>query len=229
MKKIICFFLSFILMFLSISAFAAGKLSTTKENFWVINGWTTYAYAYARIENIGNKPINVNAGVLEVYDADGNVITSTDYMSTYAKTLQPNEYTYIKLSKDINIAEDVGKPDDYMLTITGKTDDSSWTKRLPVETKLSLNETNGWWTYDYMYVTITNNTDETIYNISTVVVLLDDNNNILYLDDDTMYSYGLLPGNSVVLKKQISSTFMDYFKAHNITPTKVDAIAYIDN
>ena len=101
MKKAIAMLLVFVLLIGTVPAMAAGKLSTTKENFWVINSYWTYAYAYAKVENVGNKPISVNAGVLEVYDENGDVITSSDYISTYAKTLQPGEYTYVSVSKEI--------------------------------------------------------------------------------------------------------------------------------
>ena len=181
------------------------------------------------MENVGNKPINVNAGVLEEYDENGDVITSSDYLSTYAKCLQPGEYTYVSISKEIEMAENVGKPDDYMLTITGKTDDTSSTLRLPVEGKLSLGESNGWWTEDYMYATVTNNTDDVVYNISTVFALLDSEDNILYIGNDSLYnSHGLTPGSSIVIKAEIPSTSMDYFTAKGIKPTVLDVIAYVD-
>ena len=229
MKKVISMLLAFILLCVAVTALAAGKLSTTQENFWVISSYWTYAYAYAKIENVGNKPISVNAGVLEIYDENSDVITSSDYIRTYAKTLQPGEYTYVSVSKEIEIAEDVGKPDDYMLTITGKTDDSSSTLRLPVETRLSFGESNGWWTEDYMYATVTNNTDDVVYNISTVFALLDDEGQILYIDEDSLYSsHGLTPGSSIVIKQEIPSSFMDYFTAKGINPTVLDVIAYVD-
>ena len=117
----------------------------------------------------------------------------------------------MSVSKEIEQAEDVGKPDDYMLTITGKTDDTSSTLRLPAESKLSFGESNGWWTEDYMYATITNNTEDVVYNISTVFALLDDEGNILYIASDSLYgSHGLTPGSSIVVKAEIPSTFMDY-------------------
>ena len=64
MKKVTAVMLAFVLLIGTVPAMAAGKLSTTKENFWVINSYWTYAYAYAKVENVGNKPISVNAGVL---------------------------------------------------------------------------------------------------------------------------------------------------------------------
>ena len=229
MKKVLSFCIIMILSFSAISALAAGKLSSTQENFWVIPSYWTSAYAFARVENVGNKPININAGVMEVYDASGDVITSSDYLYAYARCLQPGEYTYVSIAKEIVDAENVGKPDDYMLTITGKTDDNSSTMRLPVETKLSLGESNGWWSQDYMYATITNNTDEIVFGIETVFALLDDEGNILYIGSDDLYeTRGLLPGSSIVIKEEISSAFMEYFNLNGINPSSVDAIAYID-
>ena len=218
-----------ILILISSYATAAGKLSTTQENFWVISGWSTYAYAYAKVENVGNKPIKVNAGVLEVYDENGDVITSSDYIDAHAKYLQPNEYTYATIHSSVEIAEDVGKPDDYMLTITGKTEDSGTTMRLPVEGKLSLGEGSGWSKGDYVYATVTNNTEEIAYGISVVFALLDAEGNILYVGDDDIYSTrGLTPGSSLVFKMSISSSHMEYFDSKGIKPTSVDVIAYIN-
>ena len=81
-----------------------------------------------------------------------------------------------------------------------------------------------------MYATVTNNTDEIVYDISIVCAVLDDDENILYMDSDNLYnSRGLTPGSSIVFKMSISSSFMDYFAAKGIKPTSVDTIAYIDN
>lgn len=229
MKKIISLLLVIVMISISSFALAAGKLSTTQENFWVISGWSTYAYAYAKVENVGNKPIKVNAGVLEVYDENGDVITSTDYMNAHALYLQPNEYTYATLYNSIELAENVGKPADYMLTITGKTDDSGTTIRLPVEGRLSLGEGSGWSKGDYVYATVTNNTEEIAYDISVVYAILDADGNILCVDGDDLYSSrGLTPGSSLVFKMSISSSFMEYFDSKGIKPTTVDVIAYIN-
>ena len=229
MKKAICVLFVMIMVFISSYAIAAGKLSTTQENFWVISGWSSYAYAYAKVENVGNKPIKVNAGVLEVYDENGDVITSSDYMDAHAEYLQPNEYTYASLYGSVELAENVGKPDDYMLTITGKTDDSGTTMRLPVEGKISLNEGSGWSKGNYVYATVTNNTEEITYGIAVVFAVLDANGNILYVGDDNIYSSrGLTPGSSIVFKMDISSSHLDYFESKGIKPASVDVIAYIN-
>ena len=231
MKKIICCLLLLMMVFCSIDAVAAGKLSVTKENFYVINGYSTYAYVFAKVENVGNKTIDVNAGILEIYDEKGDVITSSDSLYKYAKTLQPGEYTYVQSYSKIEVADNVGYPDDYLLTITGKTSDSSWTKRFPVESRLSLNEYySKYSTKNYMYATVTNDTDETVYGLAVVFALLDADNNVLYVEREGLSSsIGVAPGSKVVMKVDVPNSFMDYYNANNIVPTTVDAIAYINN
>ena len=76
-KRFLVFFFVFF-VFNSI-AFCAGKLSVAQENFHVVSYWGTYGYAFAKVENIGDKPIKVNAGVLEIFDENGDALTSSDY------------------------------------------------------------------------------------------------------------------------------------------------------
>lgn len=174
---------------------------------------------------MGDRPIKVNAGVFEVYDANGDVLTSTDYINAYAAYLQPGEYTYVKLSVEI---EEGQTPDDQMLTLTGKSDSSTSALHLPVETKLELGVQSGWWTYNYMYATVTNNTDDIVYNVAVVLALLDAEGNILYIDNHSLYTtLGINPGSTVTIREDISSAFMDYFEANDYAPAKVDALAYV--
>ncbi len=225
MKKTITMILCVIMLSLSSNAFAAGKLSVEKENFHAIESYLNYGYAYAKVSNIGNKPIKVNAGVLEIYNESGDALTSSDYISAYAVYLQPGEYTYVKMYSQI----ENGTADDYMMTLTGKADDSRRSMRLPVETDLQLNVKSGWWTYNYMYVTVTNNTSEPVFDISVVMALLDKEGNILYIDDDSLYSTrALMPGSSIMIRADIPSSFMDYFKIEGYVPSSVDAIAYVN-
>lgn len=226
MKKIVCFILALVLCLGATSGFAAGKLSVTQENFHYISGFWNYGYAYAKVENVGDKPIKVNAGVLEMYDEGGAVITSTDWVQSYATYLQPGEYTYVSMYEDLE--EGAAVPADYMMTLTGKSDTSVTALRLPVEAKLELDVVDGWWEYDYMYATVTNNTDNPLYEIEVVLALLDAEGNILNVESKELYSeLALMPGSSMIVRKEISSSFMEYFEANGIVPASVDAIAYV--
>lgn len=225
MKKLICLLLACMMTLCTVSALAAGKLRVVQENFHYVESFWNYGYAYAKVENAGDKPIKVNAGVLEIYDADGEVITSTDYMSTYATYLNPGEYTYVRMYEDFE--EGAKVPDDYMLTLTGKSENVT-VVRLPVETRLELDVVDGWWKHNYMYATVTNNTEEILYELEVVFALLDAAGNILYIDSHNLYSdVGVNPGCSLTFRKDISSSFMEYFEKQSITPSAVDAIAYV--
>ena len=225
MKKMVCLLLACMMTLCSASALAAGKLSVIQENFHYIENYWNYGYAYAKVENVGDKPIKVNAGVLEIYDADGEVITSTDYVMAYATYLNPGEYTYVRMYEGIE--EGAKAPDDYMLTLTGKSE-SVTVMRLPVETRLELGAVDGWWKHNYMYATVTNNTEEILYELEVVFSLLDAQGNILYIDSHNLYSdVGVNPGCTLTFRKDVSSSFMEYFEKQSITPSTVDAIAYV--
>lgn len=226
MKKYVALILALILCLFSTSALAAGKLNVVQENYYTIPGMFTYGYAYAKVENKGDKPISVNAGVLEIYDKDGAAITSSDYLSAHCANLQPGEYTYVKMYSEIKGADNGVVADDYMLTVTGKSDSSYVFDRLPCTANLELNVEDGWWTYNYMYATVTNDTTEPIYDINVVFALLDDAGNILYIANNQVYNIALAPGSSMIFREDISSSFIEYYNTYGITPTKIDAIAY---
>ena len=199
MKKVVSILLVVLLLSVSTATYAAGKLTVDQENFHVVSSYWTYGYAYAKVSN-------------------------GDYLTAYAEYLEPGEYTYVKMYSEITS----GKAADYNLTLTQKTDNSERTLRLPVETDLQMDVKSGWWTYNYMYATVTNNTDKPIYGIQVVLVLLDAEGNILDIEDESMYdNKALTPGSSMIVRKDIPSAHMDYFKANGIVPASVDAIAYV--
>jgi len=228
MKKVLALILALLVLLISVPAFAAGKLSVTQENFIVINSYWMYGYAYARVDNIGDKPIKVNAGVLEIFDTNGDAITSSDYLDAYAEYLQPGEYTYAYIYDEIEDVEE-SDVDDYMLTITGKSDNDYTTLRLPVTTDYAEDVEEGWSTYNYMYATVTNNTDEPLYDVEVVLVLLDADGNILYMSDADMYSdKAIMPGSSIQIKEYVDSDFIDWYETEGIQPASVDAIAFVN-
>lgn len=225
MKKYACIVLSVLLTVCSFSAMAAGRLNVLQENYHFVGGFLRYAYAFAKVENSGDRPIKVNAGVFEVYDADGEVITSSDYENAYATYLQPGEYTYVRMYADI----DEGKtPDDYMMTLTGKSDNSEIAYRLPVESSFKMNVKDGWWEHNYLYALISNPTDNVIYSAEVVFALLDAEGNILTIESKSLYSeVGIMPSSNVMIRLDISSSTIDYFDANGMVPASVDAIAYV--
>ena len=225
MKKFIAILLCVLMLTGARATHAAGKLSVEPDNFIVVTSYWTYGYYFAKVTNVGDKATKVNAGVLEIYDADGNAVASSDYLNAYAAYLEPGEYTYVKMYSEIKD----GTPADYMMTLTPKTDNSKRTVRLPVETELQLNVNTGWWTYNYMYATVTNNTDKPLYDISVVMALYDADGNIVDIEDDELYSSrALMPGSSMIFRKEIPSAISEYLEKNGIAPTAMDAIASVN-
>ncbi len=229
MRRIVSAFLSLCILLSFSSGYAAGKITIEKENFSFIESNRSYGYAYAKVANIGNKAIKVNAGILEVFDTEGDNITSTDRLYSYAEYLQPDEYTYVKMYAEIP-KEQAISVDDYLLTLTGKSDTSYVSTRLSVsDSRYAVENSSAYSTYHYMYATITNNTEDIIWHLNLVMALLDDDDNILYMDSSYLSSeIGLMPGNTIIARLSVSSSFIDYFEKNSITPTHVDTIAYIN-
>ena len=228
MKKGLALLLALVIVLAAVPAFAAGKLTVTQENFHVIDSYGLYGYAYAKVENTGDKPVEFSAGLLEIYNADGDTLTSTDYIHAYAEYLQPGEYTYVSAYDDIDTTDNAADVSDYMLTITGKSSNDASTHRFPCETSYEKDvQVRTYSTSDCMYATFTNDTDQPVYSIEVVLALLDAEGNILYMEDTSFYSdVAVMPGSSICVRKEVSDSFKEYMEKNNLVPASVDAIAY---
>lgn len=227
LKYFICMVMAALMMIPS-AAFAAGKLSY-EENFFIAGEYSTYGYVFAKVENVGDKPIMVKDGLLEIFDAEGNPITSNDYLQRHAEYLQPGEYTYVKIHEKVD-GDKVALVDDYSFTLAGKSDNDYISKRLPCTSYYAVEE-DTFLTKHYIYVTVTNDTDSPIYNVGVVAAMFDADGNIIAMPNDQLYSVAIEPCSSVTFRLSVDSNFISYFADNNIVPTTVDAIAYsnIDN
>ena len=64
--------------------------------------------------------------------------------------------------------------------------------------------------------------------VSKVTALLDAEGNILYVQDKSFYDCSIVPGDSLIVRLDIESDFMEYFAANNLVPASVDAIAFVE-
>ncbi len=233
MKGVKTITLVMLVMLISVPALAAGRLNVTQENYYTLKeGSYFYGYVFAKVENNGNKPIMINNALLEIFDVEGDAITSTDNFSSYARYLDPGDYTYLRMSTSIKDIDTVDVVDDYMLTISGKSSIDKKTIRLNCEYEYRENVQTSYRAYNYMFATITNNTEEILYQPCVTFALFDEDENILYLTGDNLDSNeALLPGSSILFRVSVDSAFVSYIEANNIVPTSMDAIAYayVDN
>lgn len=228
MKKALVLVLVLGLLLAALPAGADGKLSVEQENFHVIELYGVYGFVYAKVANVGDQAIKVSNALMEVMDKNGNVIASTDYFNEHARYLEPGEYTYLNLSESI-VDRPAADVDGCTLTVTGESDAGYKNLRLPVVCEYKENVQVDWNTRNFMYATVTNNTEDIIYDLGVVLALLDAQGNILYMDSSYMGSdKGLSPGSTIIVKKQVENYFVQFFESKGLVPAYLDAIAYAE-
>ena len=228
MKRFLILLLALAVLACTLAASAEGVLTVTQQNFHVVtSGSSITGYLYAKLENTGDAPVKIDTALLEIYDADGNVLASSNTIWRFAEYLQPGEYTYAYMNPTIKDIESADVVADYALEITGRELSNRYTFRLPVETVFETEVEGDPFGNDYITSTLTNDADQTVFDIVVMRVLLDDAGNMLYMDSDSMYSYkGLTPGSAIVVRRPVNSSFQDYYAEKGYKPTTVDSIGY---
>lgn len=232
MKKTCCFF--FVLMLLLTlmihPVFAAGKLSVVQEKFYVLPYLSYHAgYLFVEVKNIGDKPVEFNGGLLELYGTDGDSIESTNYMSCYPKFLDPGETGFMYLSKSVKEATDKSYIDDYLLTVTGKGAKELLVTRLTTDNPRLFTDESSYWKREYLIVDVSNQTSETQYGFEVVFALKDAEDNLLFADSVSPYNVGIKPGATVEVRVSMESKFSDFFEENGIKVAKIEAIAFVEN
>lgn len=228
--KKVSLFISIILLLsiFAIPTLAAGKLSVVQEKFYVLPYSSYHAgYVFAEVKNIGDKPVEFNGGLLELFDEEGNSIESENYIRCYPNFLDAGETGYIYLYKSVKEATDKNFIDDYLLTITGKGAKNMLVTRLEVSNPRHEVNESGYWRRDYLVVDITNNTEQTKYDFYVVFAVRDQNDNLLFVNSVNPSYVGIKQSNTVEVTSMFDSDFIKFFEENNITIGSVEAIAYV--
>lgn len=212
------------------TASAAGKMTVLQENFHAVDFSTPYGYVFAKVENTGDKPVKYSAGLLEIYDANGDTLESTDWVGCYPSILNPGETGFAIVSERVENASAVSDLDDYALTVTGKSATSGSVTRYPVKGEYQQDvQISTYSTRNYLIAEITNDTDTTAFDVELVFTILDDNGNILYAEHNSLYSIGINPGSTVTYRTTLSDSWKETWEHEGVTPTKLEIIAYTEN
>jgi hypothetical protein len=227
MKRIFALGIVLVLVIVVVPSFAAGKLVSSQENLYVVPYFDTSVYSnfYAELTNEGDKPVEFSNGLLELYDADGNSIVSSEIYYCYPMVLEPGENAYLLSNEYPDLA---GKTiEDHMLSVMGQGKVTQKITRL-LATAITEAKSDGYYTYNYLTATITNNTEEVLYGFEAVFALKDAEGNLLYVVNNSWYGYnvGIMPGSSVQLQLTMDSTVSDYLTTNNLVPATTECIAY---
>ena len=209
---------------------ARGKLTIWGETFVPYvseyEGGNDNIYVFARVENTSDKQVTIHNPLFEIYDANDDVIKSEDYLTCEPSILQPGESAF--LYKNIWLDDGISANDvaDYVLDLNIKNEAYYTITRFPATVEFVENDDrNG--NRGMIYATVTNDTEETVYNMRVIAALMNDKGEVLYVQSNST-NLGLLPGTSVVFPIYVDSNIANYLKANDIKPASVDVIAYTE-
>ncbi len=230
MKKWIALALSLCLALGCTSALAAGKLTVVQETYTPARLYSdTYAgYIFAEVTNSGDKNIEFANGIFEILTEDGEALESSDIWSCYPQVLAPGETGYISRYDTVDDATSAADIPDYTLTVSGKSTQEEAPARIKAEA--AFEEIERWGDAIYQVtVTLTNETEETVYEPVVVFALYDADGRLLYADMDQVYSVGIPAGQRVEVLLTVSDSLMEVWQAAGTKAATVQAIAYLED
>ena len=228
MKKIVALLLAACLTLGCASALAAGKLTVNQETYTAVAGYSFVGYVFAEVENTGDKNIEFGNGLLEILTADGDPMDSTDIYSMYPSILAPGEKGYVNTLQYVDAAESIEDISDYTLTITGKSTQEEAVARLDSTAAYGVG-VNSWGDEEQMVVvTITNNTQETVYDCQVAFALYDAEGKLLLVDADNTYNVGIPAGQSVEVQFTVDEDLAAVWAEQGVTPATAESVAYQD-
>lgn len=229
MKKAMCCLLVLALALLPAFAFAAGKATVTQEAFYVTSFLSYFAAdMYAEVTNTGDKPVQFNGGLLELYNPDGDAIESSNVYSCYPAILAPGESGYLHELISVDEATEASYIDDYSLTISGKGENEKVTLRLASTGTFGEEVFSEYFKEYAVTAMVTNETDELLRNIHVVYVLFDAADKLLYAGTAEPYYVGLPAGQTIEIRTTVDSGIVDAWEKDGIQPARIVTIAYVE-
>ncbi|HIU47156.1 MAG TPA: hypothetical protein IAC59_07840 [Candidatus Fimadaptatus faecigallinarum] len=230
MKKFFCSLLVLVLaLAMALPAFAAGKLVVSDETMTVCESYSGYtAYIFAVLENTGDKPVEFNAGLIELLDADGESIDAEDYLYSYPTILDPGQKAYLKEYINVDDAESADYIDDYTLSVSGKSASENTNVALDCTAEVGMKPYSYTSSSEYLTatITVTNNLDETVREIYAAYALYDADGKVMYVDYVSPSYVGLPAGQTIELDSQIDSTLVEQWEKDGVEPASIEVIAY---
>ena len=225
MKKVVCLAMVFMLM-LSGSAFAAGKAAITQEAFYITPFLDYFAgEVFCEITNTGDKPVRIESGIYEFFDAEGESIDSGSIYSFYPRTLLPGEKGYLSVCSGIEEAVESAFIDDYSVSIVGKSAKEEEVIRYPVS-DVRMGDYGNYGLYQAFYATVKNDSEAKTGDVSVVFAAYDDEGTLLFNCARSTSGMALLPGSSIEVYGTIDSEILSQLEQDGKAIATITALAY---
>ncbi len=208
-------------------ALGAGKLEAVTETLHVIPYYSGMnCVLYIEYSNTGDKAVEFNSALLELFDPEGNSIESANVDRSYPKVLQPGEKGYAYVVKYVETA-DKAFIDDHMLSSMGKGKITQDVRRFKTTARYET-VTEGYYTNDYLIATIENDTDAVLRSFEIIFSAKDAQGAILWLYTTSWngYDFGILPGSSVELRVRVDGNMTKYWADNGLVPATYEAITF---
>lgn len=232
MKRIALFALTLVMILTAACpALAAGKLVVNQEKFYSIEPYddSFYAYIYAEVTNSGDKAVEFNNGLWEIYDANGDTLDSEDWMYCYPDVLEPGEVGYVSAYIRLEDVDSTDAAADYLLTVSGKSAKENPNIALPATVEYVYAKGDYRDTHKLVAV-VSNDTAETVYDFRVVYAVKNAAGELLFVENVQPSYVGILPGSSVEVTRDLSydSVVEELLEQGILTFDQVEVIAYAD-
>ena len=223
-KAIICILAG--LLLIPGSSMVRAELSVTDRNAFVSPGKDS-GYFCAKIENTGTTQAAIGDGKLVLFSPDDDILTTSDYIDAYPNRLilNPGEYTYVNefLWNSALKNQEIG---DIKFSVS-EAENGREVQPVSCESSYHISGSNN---YDnYIYITVTNDSQEIQYGYFLIVALYDQEDRLVYVDKNRYEQFGLHPGSTSTIGMYIDTDTVNYFEATGIEISKVDALVYYLN
>lgn len=228
MKKIYAWILVLLLL-LPVSGLGEGKLEVVQQNLYLLDGKVLNSmgqgYYFAKVQNTGDAPIGTGSGTLTLYGENKEILLTEKYVNIIPTRvlLQPGEYAYVEKSLYNSIL--LEKPVVEYEFVTESYEKPAIMDKVAAEVSFDF-PTNGSHA-NLISVTFTNTTDKPGYNFNIAVALLDKDNNILFVDKTSRETMAVHPGSTITEQFIVNNKLVEYYNAHGLEATMVDAIVGI--
>ncbi len=218
------------LMLLATVALAEGPAITLEEEKLLVvpsYGDQWVAYYVARIKNTGTVAIQLKDGVFQLKDKEGNELISKDWVNVFPAALKPGEEAFVCQQEYLDSGISNETVASHVFDIKASTDVYKTVTLLPATAEIVLPK-NPDYESRTVYATITNNTDRDLYDVTLVFVIKDTEGKLLYVDEVTAYSAGVVAGGELKIRTDLSSSLDTWLNTEEASIGSIEAFAYIE-
>ena len=226
MKKMLALVL--LLCLLCPCALAEGKLEMTEVRVVrEVEEDCAEMKLYLQLTNTGDAAVGLDYVQVMYTNAQGETVCEESAYGMYPTVLQPGETGYVynwSMSLEAAAAQSIV---DYDVTIYEGDYYMPEVTRLAHEMEYQV-EDDGFWTEHHVIFYLTNETDATMWQPCTLIVVRSTEGKILLIQDDAMYDVGLPAGSSLYYDMEISFSAVEAWEEAGIEVGSVETVVYME-